>query len=213
MRVVDQDPSTVELALHQGKVRCPACRESLRPWGRARTRPIRLGAGGNRAVRPRRARCPACRTTHVLLPDWMVVRRAYAAPVIWDVLAAHSRGLGYRRIAVSCDLPETTVRDWLRALRRTPRRRPPHAADPARGGACPAAATTALAPGPSKVRRDVVVGRSGRILVRRGCGRLAPGGLIPLARRPDRVGARPAPEPANTSPPRPDTSLPSDRPP
>lgn len=202
MRVVDQDPSTVELALHQGKVRCPACREPLRPWGRARTRPIRLGTAGNRAVRPRRARCPACRTTHVLLPDWMVARRAYAAPVIWDVLAAHARGMGYRRIAVSSNLPETTVRDWLRALRRSPRRRPPHTADPARGGACPAV------PSPRPVGRDV--GRAGRVLVRRGCGRLAPGGSVPVARQPDHTRAL---APANTSPPRLGTSLPSDRPP
>jgi hypothetical protein len=53
----------------------------------------------------------------VLLPDWMLLRRAYAAPVIWEALAAHARGLGYRRIALRRGLPETTVRDWLRALR------------------------------------------------------------------------------------------------
>jgi hypothetical protein len=117
MRTVGQDPSTVERALRAGQVRCPACRGRLRPWGTARVRPIWLGAAGDRAVRPRRARCQHCRTTHVLLPDWMVARRAYAAPVIRDVLAAHGRGLGYRRIAATRNLPETTVRDWLRALR------------------------------------------------------------------------------------------------
>jgi len=118
MRVVDQSQSTVERELLAGQVGCPACGGPLRPWGRARRRAIRLGAAGDRAVRPRRARCAACRATHVLLPDWMVVRRAYAAPVIWGVLAAHAHGLGYRRIALTSDLPETTVRDWLRAGRR-----------------------------------------------------------------------------------------------
>lgn len=53
----------------------------------------------------------------MLLPDWMLPRRAYAAPVIWEVLVAHAHGLGYRRIALRHRLPETTVRDWLRALR------------------------------------------------------------------------------------------------
>jgi hypothetical protein len=49
----------------------------------------------------------------------MLVRRAYAAPVIWSALAARARGMGYRRIALRMRLPETTVRDWLRAFRRT----------------------------------------------------------------------------------------------
>jgi hypothetical protein len=48
----------------------------------------------------------------------MVARRAYAAPVIWAALVAHAQGLGYRRIAIANDLPQTTVRDWLRAMRR-----------------------------------------------------------------------------------------------
>ena len=55
--------------------------------------------------------------THVLLPDWLLPRRSYAAPVIWKVLVEHANGLGYRRIALRHRLPETTVRDWLRVLR------------------------------------------------------------------------------------------------
>jgi hypothetical protein len=120
VRVVHQNQSAVEWALRSGNVRCPGCQGPLRPWGRARPRPIRLGASGDRLVRPRRARCAACRATHVLLPDWMVARRAYSAAVIWAVLAARARGLGYRQIAHSNGLPETTVRDWLRDLRRSP---------------------------------------------------------------------------------------------
>lgn len=123
MRTVHHDPSIVEMALRAGQVRCPACQQPLRPWGRARRRPIRIGSAGDRTVRPRRARCVACRTTHVLLPNWMVARRAYAAPVIWDVLASHAQGAGYRRIAAATELPETTVRDWLREMRRATCRR------------------------------------------------------------------------------------------
>jgi hypothetical protein len=84
----------------------------------ARERVIRVGDGCHVRVRPRRARCAACRTTHVLLPDWLLFRRAYAARVIWRALVAHATGVGYRRIAQRLRMPETTVRDWLRACAR-----------------------------------------------------------------------------------------------
>jgi len=47
----------------------------------------------------------------------MLLRRAYAAPLIWSALAAHARGMGYRRIALRLRLPATTIRDWLRSFR------------------------------------------------------------------------------------------------
>jgi hypothetical protein len=47
----------------------------------------------------------------------MLARRADAAPVVWWALAAHARGLGYRRIAQRLRRPQTTVRGWLRAFR------------------------------------------------------------------------------------------------
>ncbi|GLZ30145.1 hypothetical protein Lesp02_23350 [Lentzea sp. NBRC 105346] len=65
-----------------------------------------------------------CHRTHVLLPEWMLARRAYAAPVVAEAIAAHARGKGYRRIALSMGLPETTVRDWLRSFDRNTS--PPH---------------------------------------------------------------------------------------
>jgi hypothetical protein len=95
----------------------------LRPWGTARVRVVRLEGVPDLAVRPRRARCSNCQVTHVLLPDWLFLRRAYAAPVIWEALAAHARGLGYRRISLLLGLPETTVRDWLRTFKRSGARR------------------------------------------------------------------------------------------
>jgi hypothetical protein len=119
MRVVAEDEASVEQALRAGQLRCPSCAGPLRPWGTARAREIRVGAAQTRAVRPRRARCGSCGSTHVLVPDWMLARRADAAPVIWSALAAHARGLGYRRIAHRLRRPETTVRGWLRAFRRT----------------------------------------------------------------------------------------------
>jgi hypothetical protein len=60
----------------------------------------------------------SCHVTHVLLPDWTLVRRAYEAATVWLVLTEHAHGMGYRRIALRMRLPETTVRDWLRDFRR-----------------------------------------------------------------------------------------------
>jgi hypothetical protein len=118
MRIVGDTGPAIDQALRGGQLTCPLCEGALRPWGRARLRVIRFDPAPHRPVHPRRARCATCRTTHVLLPDWMLVRRAYAAPIIWSALTAQARGLGYRRIALRMHLPETTVRDWLRAFRR-----------------------------------------------------------------------------------------------
>jgi hypothetical protein len=117
MRIVGDTGPATERELHAGRLRCPYCDGVLRPWGSARTRTIQFGVGVCRAVRPRRTRCTGCGATHVLLPDWMLLRRAYAAPVIWSALAAHARGVGYRRIALRLRIPATTIRDWLRAFR------------------------------------------------------------------------------------------------
>jgi hypothetical protein len=110
--------SALELALASGRLRCPACQGRLRPWGVARARAVHVLWGPDRIVQPRRARCSSCYVTHVLLPGWMLFRRAYEAATVWRVLTEHVRGLGYRRIALRMRLPETTVRDWLREFRR-----------------------------------------------------------------------------------------------
>ena len=69
------------------------------------------------ALRPRRARCRACRVTHVLLPAVVAPRRADTTAVIGSALLASARGTGYRRIAAQLDRPLSTVRRWIRAVR------------------------------------------------------------------------------------------------
>ncbi len=56
--------------------------------------------------------------THVLLPVSLLLRRAYAAEVIWAVFEAHAAGVGYRRIAVAAGISACTVRRWLRVVGR-----------------------------------------------------------------------------------------------
>jgi hypothetical protein len=59
------DAGQAEHDLTRGALGCPSCGGRLRPWLWATWRRIRL-RDGTRLVRPRRARCASCRTTHVL---------------------------------------------------------------------------------------------------------------------------------------------------
>jgi hypothetical protein len=95
------------------------------------------------ALRPRRARCRACRSTQVLLPAVVAPRRADTTAVIGAALQASARGIGYRRIAVRLNRPVSTVRRWIRAGR-----------DPQHAGWLRAQAVAWLA----RVDRDVLGG-------------------------------------------------------
>lgn len=116
MLTVEADPARVEKRLADGRVRCPGCGGGLRPWGWASERVLR-GQGGSRVrVRPRRAWCPACLVTHVLLPVIALLRRADVAVVIGAALLAKAAGAGFRSIAGELGRPAETVRGWLRAF-------------------------------------------------------------------------------------------------
>jgi hypothetical protein len=110
---VEVDQVRVESRLVAGLVVCPDCSGSLRPWGWARPRGVH---GLAEVLHPRRARCPECLATHVLLPVTVLLRRAYAVEVIGAALVARAVGLGHRRIAEQLGVPATTVRGWLRVL-------------------------------------------------------------------------------------------------
>lgn len=109
-------PLCVEAALAAGDLACPGCSGPLSPWGFARSREVRL-RDGVRCVRPRRARCGACETTHVLAPAWLIPRRRDATEVIGEALRLAADGLGHRVIARRLKRPPGTVRGWLRASR------------------------------------------------------------------------------------------------
>jgi len=111
---VGLDGAAVENALCSGGFCCPllGCGQVLGPWGWARERVVR-GAG---RLRPRRARCRGCRSTHVLLPASVVLRRADAVAVIGLALLAKAGGAGHRRTAEQLGLPASTVRGWFRRI-------------------------------------------------------------------------------------------------
>jgi hypothetical protein len=111
------DPGRAEADLADGQLACPGCGAALRPWGHARPRRVRDRGSTRLMLRPRRARCPACRVTHVLLPGSVLPRRADTTAVIGTALLASAAGRGYRRIAAELARPLATVRRWVRAVR------------------------------------------------------------------------------------------------
>jgi hypothetical protein len=113
--IITPDLQHAERALLEGRFPCPRCQGVLRPHGTARRRTVR-GPGQHRlVVTPRRARCPDCSTTHVLLPAELVPRRADSAQVIGQALVDKAQGHGWRTIAARAGRPASTVRRWLRA--------------------------------------------------------------------------------------------------
>jgi Domain of unknown function (DUF6431)/Homeodomain-like domain len=115
--IIVAEPGRVEDDLASGMLTCPRCGGVLRPWSHAATRRVRQLDGSTQQVRPRRARCTACRATQVLLPGSLVPRRADATEVIGAALLAKAQGRGWRRIATDLHRPPATVRRWLRAAR------------------------------------------------------------------------------------------------
>jgi len=115
MLTVGNDAEKVEGLLAAGQLACP-CGGRLAGWGHGRVREIRLGGAARRRLRPRRARCDGCGRTHVLLPVWVLARRADSAVVIGEALALAAAGLGCASIAGRLDRAVATVRGWLRRL-------------------------------------------------------------------------------------------------
>lgn len=113
MLTVGTNAAEVETRLLAGELVCPDCGGVLAPWGWARGRVLRGGAGAVR-VRPRRARCGGCDGSHVLLPVFVLLRRVDLAEVIGATLVAKASGAGARVIAGRLGLPVDTVRGWLR---------------------------------------------------------------------------------------------------
>ena len=113
MLIVCAEQVRVETELVGGLLGCPSCRAVLGPWGHARERVLRC-RGGDRLLRPRRARCRGCLGTQVLLPDLALSRRQDEVSVIGEAIEAKVGGEGFRRIAARLGVYPETVRGWLR---------------------------------------------------------------------------------------------------
>jgi transposase-like protein len=113
------DTAAAKIALARRMLRCPGCGQPLRPWGHARERTVRELGGALAPARPDRALCTGCGLTHVVLDAGLLPRRAYAAGVAGQALAAAALGHGHRRIARDLAVPAGTVRGWIRSARRS----------------------------------------------------------------------------------------------
>jgi len=110
---VNDDVAVVERRLAAGDLSCPCGRGKLVGWVWARPRRVRDRVAG-RLVRPRRTRCSGCAATHVLLPVWMLLRRADSVDVVGEAITCNAAGRGARPIAAGLSRPLSTVRGWLR---------------------------------------------------------------------------------------------------
>jgi hypothetical protein len=113
MLIVCAGQARVEAELVGGLLGCRSCRAVLGPWGHARERVLRC-AGGDRLLRPRRARCRGCEGARVLLPDVALLRRRDEVPLIGAAIEAGVAGEGRRPIAGRLGVHVDTVRGWLR---------------------------------------------------------------------------------------------------
>lgn len=113
MLIVETDKAAVDTGLRTGRLSCPDCAGTLRPWGHSVDREVRLLSSSERR-RFRRSICRSCRVTHVLIPEDTLVRRRHAVEVIGAALVAMAKGSGHRPIAVDLGIAPSTVRGWLR---------------------------------------------------------------------------------------------------
>jgi hypothetical protein len=85
-------------------------------WG-WHDRYLRMGTWCKR-VSIRRQRCQACRSSHVVLPQFVTYGRLDGAGVIGEGIEAMvAAGWGARKVGEDLGLPHTTVRDWRRRFR------------------------------------------------------------------------------------------------
>jgi hypothetical protein len=115
--IVARTTEVAEQLLAAGELRCPRCRVGqLSAWGHGRRRTVRSHGSATVTIRPRRTRCTACLSTHIVMPAEAQPRHADTTAVIGTALLHKANGLGHRRIAIAIDRPESTVRRWLRRL-------------------------------------------------------------------------------------------------
>lgn len=123
MLIVGVLGSDIQLALERGQgprlgpgLSCPDCGGALAGWGSYR-RLVRTNSK-IAAFRIQRAICHVCAKTHALFPAFLVPGRCDLASAVLRALTMAAGGQGHRPIACELEIPGSTVRGWLRRLRR-----------------------------------------------------------------------------------------------
>jgi hypothetical protein len=95
---------------------CPSC-EALMIFWSGYLRPVRCGHEPDVSIFIRRALCKSCRSSHALLPSFLLVKRLYSVEVIGPVIEAVVAGAGTRSSARRAGVTHTTARGWCRRHR------------------------------------------------------------------------------------------------
>lgn len=90
------------------EVECPACAVTLRPWSWYE-RDVREIA--KRVIWVRRGRCPKCKATQALLPDFVHARRLDVVEVLGAEIELAAAKVGTWKASERLGLPFSTVRD------------------------------------------------------------------------------------------------------
>ena len=94
------EPDRVDADLVAGRLHCPRCPSTLRPWAHAAPRRVRQLDGTTRTIRPRGARCRTAGPRRCCYPDRCCPAEPTRQRVIGAVLLAKATGRGGGRVDV-----------------------------------------------------------------------------------------------------------------
>lgn len=95
--------------------KCPTCGGKDIIFWSGYFRYVVLNGGTSEKLFIRRVYCKSCNKTHSLLPWFILVKRAYLASLIGDVLTAKIiKGRSTRSIARELRLPRQTISGWIK---------------------------------------------------------------------------------------------------
>ena len=97
------------------RMKCPACGAPMIFWS-GYLRFVRL-LGDSHHIFLHRMKCKPCRTSHAVIPAFLLIKRLDPVQVIGAALVRSQEKEGMRPIAKDLLVPLTTARDWRRRFR------------------------------------------------------------------------------------------------
>jgi hypothetical protein len=86
-------------------------------WWSGYWRYVRARPGVEPKLWIRRGRCTTCKSSHALLPSFLLEARVDPVEVVGTTLWRSVSGVGLRKLAAEVGRPHTTVREWRRRHR------------------------------------------------------------------------------------------------
>jgi len=98
------------------EVRCPNCNGKMGPWSCYHRHP--RTRGGRRRVPIYRWRCPKCKKTHGVLPDFLAPYLHHVTEVRESCIRSYSEGATIEEVAEEAGVDARTVSRWVARARR-----------------------------------------------------------------------------------------------